>query len=121
MSVTEFLRETKQYTPYEHLHFKVSKGYLPKALKFNRKNIPEERGYMRTLKDCFDSLERICKNCGNIAVIYEDFVKHSFYFVMYRKGTNQRDFNGGVILHGFQETFSVELNSPSQPHYSIHT
>jgi len=51
--------------------------------------------------------------------IASDFVVGSFSFVyMYDE---KRDFNGGIILHGFGETFSVELTAPSHPHWSIHT
>ena len=50
------------------------------------------------------------------ALLYPDFVKHSFAF-----GFTEGKFNGGMILHGFQETFSIELNPANYPHWSIHT
>lgn len=121
MTIKELTENTKQYLKYPSLYFRVSKGYLPKALRFSQNNIQKERGYTRTLEDCLESLEKIAKNCNNIVMMYEDFVKHSFYFIMHRKNTAQRDFNGGVILHGYEETFSIELNPPNKPHYSIHT
>lgn len=110
--------ETKKYLKYPHLEFSVRKGYLPQALAFNRKAIPENEKTAR-LEWSLDTLERIAVNNGYKCVVYEDFVKHSFYFVFTYQG--QRALNGGVILHGFQETFSVELNPASFPHYSIHT
>lgn len=54
--------------------------------------------------------------------IAPDFVNGSFSFVFTTKdrgATSQ--FNGGMILHGFGETFSVELSAKSGPHWSIHT
>lgn len=85
MTIKELTKNTKQHLKYPSLYFRVSKGYLPKALRFSQNNIQKERGYTRTLKDCLESLERIAKNCNNIVMMYEDFVKHSFYFIMHRK------------------------------------
>lgn len=59
-----------------------------------------------------------------ICQISPDFVEHSFSFCFFyidEKGEKKKDFNGGIILHGFQETFSVELTSNNEPHWSIHT
>lgn len=53
-----------------------------------------------------------------------DWVKHSFYFC-YRKenpdGTFVKGLDGGLILHGFQETFSVSLSDATHPYWTIHT
>lgn len=53
-------------------------------------------------------------------IISGDFVKGSFSF-WYMKNGKPAVLNGGIILHGFQETFSVELNANNKPHWSIHT
>jgi len=57
--------------------------------------------------------------------LYPDFVKGSFSFCfMYKEPEWEKprlDFNGGMILHGFEETFSIELSNNNKPHWSIHT
>jgi len=119
--ITEIVEDSEQLEEYPKLFFKLKVGYLQAALKFSDSNIPEEEGYIRTLRNCLESLNRIANNSGDAAVLYEDFVKHSFYFVLYDEKTGAKDFNGGIILHGYQETLAVELNPSNKPHYSIHT
>ena len=48
-----------------------------------------------------------------------DFVTGSFGFAF--SLDNQPGLNGGLILHGFEETFSVELGGRNIPHWSLHT
>lgn len=50
-----------------------------------------------------------------------DSCEHSFLFTFYNEAENARGLNGGLILHGLQETFSVELCPKNGPHWSIHT
>lgn len=51
--------------------------------------------------------------------ITPDFVTGSFAFCLKRNGI--AGLVGGMILHGFEPTFSTELAGPSHPHWSIHT
>lgn len=69
------------------------------------------------------TLNRLKKNApsGTVLHIFPDWVKHSFYWSIHRPETGERWFNGGMILHGFEETFSVELDPERYPHWSIHT
>jgi len=55
----------------------------------------------------------------NKLIIDGDFVKGSFSFAV--KSNDKFRINGGVILHGFGETFAVELDPCRAPHWSIHT
>ena len=95
----------------------VDRDHFKDAFKF-AKSIGDEP--FRSLIDCIRSLNRIRKNNKYALRLIPDFVKHSWHFVMLNKDGSV-NFNGGLILHGFQETFSVELTSKSCPHWSIHT
>lgn len=50
-----------------------------------------------------------------------DFVDGSFSFCY--KFDGKRDFNGGMILHGLQQTYSVDLCADKKhyPYWAIHT
>ena len=72
-----------------------------------------------TLLKCLKDLNNIRKNNNYTLTMYPDFVKFSWGFTFFKNG--KRNFNGGMILHGLQETFSVELNGAIYPHWSIHT
>ena len=52
--------------------------------------------------------------------IYPDWVDHSFGWHFTRDNIVSWG-SSGMILHGFQETLSVELTSSNYPHWSIHT
>ena len=52
--------------------------------------------------------------------VFTDFVEHSFYWV-WHTAKEETIMNGGLILHGFEEAFSVEINPSQCPHWSIHT
>jgi hypothetical protein len=98
-------------------HFKA-------ALRF-AKTLPKES--RRSLRHCFSVLNRIKRNSkreiGHAVEVrlFPDWVKHSWAFNFFCPATNQQWFHGGLILHGFEETFSVELNPSHAPHWSIHT
>lgn len=55
--------------------------------------------------------------------IAPDFVAYSFMFSFYngKQSLQNRTLNGGMTLHGLQETYSVELNPPKYLHWRIHT
>jgi hypothetical protein len=72
-----------------------------------------------TLLDCLKRLNNIRKINNYTLTMYPDFVKHSWGFTFFKDG--KRNFNGGMILHGLQETFSVELDGEAYPHWSLHT
>ena len=68
-------------------------------------------------KETMESFVNCCKILNNFnspVTIVPDFVKHSFIF-------NAGGLQGGFILHGYQETFSVEVDPPKHPHWSLHT
>ncbi len=92
--------------------------HLNNALKFAAQ-LPKES--QRSLGNCFDFLKGFLGESKKMTVdVYNDFVPHSFYFV-YKQG-DKFAMNGGIILHGFGETFSVELpNDKNYPHWSVHT
>ena len=115
LTIKEMTEDTTQEPNYPSLYFRTRETYVKDALDF------AEKHGLPSLVASLESLQRVCNNCGDIAMIYEDFVKHSFYFVLYDKNTAERDFNGGIILHGYEETFSVELVPELKPHWSIHT
>ena len=72
-----------------------------------------------TLLRCLKDLNNIRKNNNYTLTMYPDFVKFSWGFTFFKN--EKRNFNGGMILHGLQETFSVELDGVAYPHWSIHT
>jgi hypothetical protein len=105
--------------------------HLKKALAF-AKTLPKES--RQSLRRSFHTINNIKKNYvqraskeGGIVtlVVGPDWVKHSFCFMFAvsfpSQGTVIRGMNGGIILHGFEETFSVELSGKNYPHWSIHT
>jgi hypothetical protein len=73
-----------------------------------------------SLINCLKRLNEIRRNRDYKLVMSPDFVAHSWSFGIYRKD-GILSMNGGLILHGFEETFSVELDGASYPHWSLHT
>jgi len=73
--------------------------------------------------NCIMQLNRIKRNNNWDLYLFPDFVKHSFQFEFHKDGhsINSLKLNGGFILHGFEPTYSVELNPVNYPHWSIHT
>jgi len=97
----------------------------------NKTHFQEALTFAKTLKgkpkksfyQCIKTLNRLKKNgYKNYDLhIYPDWVAHSFAFVFINDEENKTGITGGMILHGFQKTFSVELESKNFPHWSIHT
>lgn len=99
--------------------------HFREALQF-AKTLPKDS--RRSLRRCFTTLNRIKRNgkregiAGPVVLrLYPDWVKHSWAFCLFDTSTMQAWFNGGLILHGFEETLSIEINPSNGPHWSIHT
>lgn len=73
----------------------------------------------KSLFKCLKRLNEIRRSNDYDLQLIPDFVKHSWGFCFHKKGVAR--LNGGMILHGLQETFSVELNGAQYPHWSLHT
>jgi hypothetical protein len=101
---------------YPHLFFSDLE-HFNKALEFATSNGDEA---LRSLKESLASLERICINGGKTAEVFPDFVAHSFYFRTYRKDGSD-GIDGGIILHGLTQSFSIELIPKPGLHWSMHT
>lgn len=89
-----------------------------------KKNPDASNSMAESFQKCWAQLLRILMNYGkdediHELVIFPDFVKASFEFAFTLNGSPH--LNGGMILHGFEETFSVELVEQPYPHWSIHT
>ena len=100
-----------------------AKEAFKEALAFSR-TLPKES--RKSLLNCISSLNKIKRINEFDLVIKNDFVKHSFLFAFGKMNPEtetweRKDFNGGIILHGFEETYSIELNPAKYPHWSIHT
>ena len=101
-----------------------NKEQFREALKF-AKTLPKES--RKSFQHCISTLNRLKRNGYKDMDlhIYPDWVKHSFGFgfgIVDDLGrVQERGLNGGMILHGFQETFSVSLTSNNYPYLSIHT
>lgn len=104
------------YNKHTNIH---DPEHLNNALKFAAQ-LPEES--QSSLGWSFHMLKNLIENSkeGNILHVVPDFVPHSFYFYIL-KDEEKKVFDGGVILHGLGETFSVELAAPKYPHWSVHT
>jgi len=89
------------------------------AIDFSRASIKPKAGYNRTLTDCIMYLMTGHYAQADTLQLTNDSVLHSFGFALLRKG--QPVITGAIILHGYEETYAVELNSEPTPHYSIHT
>lgn len=105
----------EQVPEYPHVYFSNLEHYK-EALTFAEKLGGEA---LESFKENLESLNRMCENWDETAEVHPDFVQHSFYFRMYRDG--KPDMDGGIILHGLGETFSVELCPPKGVHWSMHT
>ena len=105
----------KQVAEYPHVHF-IDLDHYNKALALAEKLGGEA---LESLKRSFNTLERICVNSNLVAEVHPDCVQNSFYFITYYKG--KADMNGGIILHGMGQSFSVELCPEPVVHWSMHT
>ena len=95
----------------------VNEEHLQEAWKFA--NTLDDNSRLSFL-NCLVTINRIKRNYSADTVnIFPDFVKHSFEWSIIKD--KNCVYHGGMILHGFEETFSVELNPASYPHWSIHT
>ena len=97
-----------------------NKEHFKDALAFAKKLGGESK---ESFRKCLTNLNRVKRGNNWNLCIYPDFVKHSFEFGFYR-GEPKREnlvYNGGMLLHGFQETYAVELSAEKFPHWSIHT
>ena len=94
----------------------INKEHLQDAIKKAR-SLDKEA--FRSLKNCFNILNRIKRNYKGTLILAPSFIKHSFCFAI--ECNKQRVLNGGVILHGLEETYCVELVHNSKPHWSVHT
>ena len=65
-----------------------------------------------------DTYAGYCRHCDDVTA-FDGIEPDSFNFALLRKG--QPVITGGIILHGYEETYAVDLNSDTTPHYSIHT
>lgn len=94
----------------------VNPEHFRESLAFAKRLGGESRN---SFKHCLSVLNRIRRNnrlrggLGSIT-IWPDWVKYSFAFKV-------ENLHGGFILHGFEETYSVELVGSDKPHWSIHT
>ena len=70
--------------------------------------------------DCLKRLNKLRKSNNYNLQMVPDFVKYSWSFA-FHTNENRMALNGGMILHGFEQTFSVEINGSAHPHWSIHT
>lgn len=112
--------------------FIFNKGHFREALSF-AKSVPPSHPMRKSFRSSLNTLNRIKRNYaddnpGLRLCLTPDFVKHSFIFhyekpkpYPHQDETQQIGLWGGFILHGFQETLSVEIDPPSYPHWSIHT
>src|ERR1035437_3281832 len=100
------------------------KDHFKAAIAFSRTQPSKTR---QSLRRSFKTLNRIkrnyqAKSAFPIMLIFSrDFVAHSWIFSFVDPNGNRCGLNGGLILHGYEETFSIELNSNPYPHWSIHT
>jgi hypothetical protein len=106
--------DTKKISEYPHLEFTDVEHYQ-KALELANKLKGKP---LDSFKQSFELLERIAKNNGT-AQVYPDVVPNSFYFRVYKKSCCVLD--GGIILHGRGQSFSVEFPSNQGIHWSVHT
>ena len=92
------------------------------AIEFSNANIKIDPNQRNTLPECIEYLANGAID-GTKLHLTPDFVGHSFSFALTREvdGKEKLVMHGGIILHGYEQTFSVELSPPSGPHYSIHT
>ena len=98
-------------------------GHFRESAKFAKQLPVESR---KTFIRCLKTLNRLKKSYDGELMLYPDFCAHSFCFSINSKDTSMSRFgkiylNGGMILHGFGQTYSVELSAPTYPHWSIHT
>lgn len=75
---------------------------------------------LKSFKDMFAYLERICDRGKAIGEVHPDCDEDSFYFRVYLED-GSFDIDGGIIKHGASRTHSVELCPQNGVHWSMHT
>jgi hypothetical protein len=105
--------DTKKISEYPHLEF-IDVEHYRKALKLANE-LGEEA--LDSFKRSFETLERLAEN--ETAQVHPDCTPNSFYFRIYRSTHCVLD--GGIILHGMGQSFSVEFPSKRGIHWSVHT
>jgi hypothetical protein len=101
---------------FPHLKFSDIDHYS-KALKLSEKLGGQAQ---TTFKETFEFLERICERDDETAEVHPDCIPHSFYFRIYRRD-GSLSMDGGIILHGIGNSFSVELCPKTGIYWSMHT
>lgn len=98
----------------------VDKDHFKNALDFAKKQNKETK---KSFQYCLKTINRIKRRYGPECRLYigPDFVTHSFSWAVRNIKTGECKYSGGFILHGYEETFSIELNPSDLPHWSIHT
>lgn len=89
------------------------------AVRFARLHPCEDT--RRSFKRCLTTLNRLKRNMQCELRLVPDFVKHSFIFYLNTTEDGRTRLHGGMILHGYQETFSVSVTNSRNPYWSIHT
>ena len=101
---------------YPHLKFSNLEHYntaLKKAEELGKEALD-------SFKNTFASLERICAHQNETAEVFPDCTPYSFYFRTYKED-GEFWIDGGIILHGIGQAFSVELCPKASIHWSMHT
>jgi hypothetical protein len=76
---------------------------------------------LKSFLKCLKTLNAIRKNDGYSFIMWPDWAPHSFNF-MFKKADGEFMFNGGLVLHGCGQNYTVSLSSPGNfPYWSIHT
>lgn len=101
---------------YPHLRFSTLELYN-KALALANSLGGEA---LKSFKEAFACLERICERSEGTGEVHPDCVEDSFYFRIYLKN-NSLDLDGGIIKHGVEQSYSVELCPKPDIHWSMHT
>jgi hypothetical protein len=108
-------KDLKTVAEYPHLNFSDIERYN-QALAFAEKLGGEA---LSSFKDSFTTIETICARAKETGEVHPDYALLSFYFRLY-KG-DSLDFDGGIILHGLQYTYNVELTPKTGIYWSVHT
>lgn len=95
----------------------LNKEHFRKTLVFAKQSHPKTR---RSFKNQLSCLNRIKRNYKATLKLEPDFVEHSFIF-SFERNSERIGLWGGFILHGYEETFSVEITNLNYPHWSLHT
>lgn len=101
----------------------LTEGKLDEELKF-----AIEIG-TNSLQKCISSLKQVDELYHHETKLMNDFAPHSFYFERTSPEKGIVVGNGGIIFHDVQKglgtatapSFSVSVDSDSNPHWQIHT